>query len=130
VAASLEDAAKSRAASMSSQHEDRKGTGMAAIPNHRCMDHLPPGGDDPVAMTAPLDPAVDLCCLAAQIRVSHLDWSHREFEIIARALDRAAKRIWTLEDELQRATTKQQQLPLTEPEVIYGDTDKANSNPA
>jgi hypothetical protein len=81
---------------MSSKHENRKGADVGAISRRRCMDHLPFSGADPFGL---IDPAVDLCCLAAQIRVSHENWSRREFEIIARALDRAASRIWELERE-------------------------------
>lgn len=49
-----------------------------------------------------MDPT-ELSCLAIQIRTSHENWSRREFERIARALDRAANRIW----ELQREVNKQ-----------------------
>lgn len=78
---------------MSAQHENRKGVDVGAISNRRCMDHLPPSGADPV----PLDPAVDLCCLAIQIRISNGNWTRIEFEAIARVLELAAERIWELE---------------------------------
>ena len=62
-----------------------------------------------------MDPA-ELSCLAIQIRTSHETWSRREFDLIARALDRAANRIW----ELERAANKQGDL--LETANVYIDT--------